>query len=170
MPGFMTVGKTFTALAVIKYYENRNKSVLVLCAKKLAANWNIYKGNYVNNPLVEDRFRYDVLYHTDLSRSGGTSNGIDLAALNWGNFDLVVIDESHNFRNGSNENKVQAWIGCKDTSANSSAKVSRYLHTDWMPETELSLAISGLSLEAVYDGLVRQIARLQGESWNAAYC
>ena len=64
---------------------------------------------------------------------------------------------------------MQAWIGCKDTSANSSAKVSRYLHTDWMPETELSLAISGLSLEAVYDGLVRQIARLQGESWSAAY-
>lgn len=69
----------------------------------------------------------------------------------------------------SYENKVQAWIGCKDTSANSSAKVSRYLHTDWMPETELSLAISGLSLDAVYDGLVRQIARLQGENWNAAY-
>ena len=71
--------------------------------------------------------------------------------------------------NVSGEHKVQAWIGCKDTSANSSAKVSRYLHTDWMPETELSLAISGLSLEAVYDGLVRQIARLQGESWSAAY-
>lgn len=69
----------------------------------------------------------------------------------------------------SYENKVQAWIGCKDTSANSSAKVSRYLHTDWMPETEFSLTISGLSLDAVYDGLVRQIARLQGESWNAAY-
>ena len=69
----------------------------------------------------------------------------------------------------SYENKVQAWIGCKDTSANSSAKVSCYLHTDWIPETELSLAISGLSLDAVYDGLVRQIARLQGESWNAAY-
>ena len=69
----------------------------------------------------------------------------------------------------SYKNKVQAWISCKDTSANSSAKVSRYLHTDWMPETELSLAISGLSLEAVYDGLVRQIARLQGESWSAAY-
>ena len=69
----------------------------------------------------------------------------------------------------SYENKVQAWIGCKDTSANSSARVSRYLYTEWMPETELSLAISGLSLEAVYDGLVRQIARLQGESWSAAY-
>ena len=69
----------------------------------------------------------------------------------------------------SYENKVQAWISCKDTSANSSAKVSRYLHTAWMPETELSLAISGLILEAVYDGLVRQIARLQGENWNAAY-
>ena len=94
------LGKTFTALAVIKYYENRNKSVLVLCPKKLSENWNTYKGNYVNNPIAEDRLRYDVLYHTDLSRSYGQSNGIDLDRLNWGNYDLVVIDESHNFRNG----------------------------------------------------------------------
>ncbi|MCD8189901.1 MAG: SNF2-related protein [Clostridiales bacterium] len=94
------LGKTFTALAVIKYYENRNKSVLVLCPKKLAENWNTYKGNYVNNPLAADRLRYDVLFHTDLPRKGGTSNGIDLDRLNWGNYDLVVIDESHNFRNG----------------------------------------------------------------------
>lgn len=94
------LGKTFTALAVIKYYENRNKSVLVLCPKKLAANWNTYKGNYVNNPIAEDRLRYDVLYHTDLSRQYGLSNGIDLERINWGNYDLVVIDESHNFRNG----------------------------------------------------------------------
>ena len=95
------LGKTFTALAVVKYYENRNKSVLVLCPKKLAENWNTYKGNYVNNPIVADRLRYDVLFHTDLSRTGGISNGIDLDGLNWGNYDLVVIDESHNFRNGS---------------------------------------------------------------------
>ena len=94
------LGKTFTALAVIKYYENRNKSALVLCPKKLSENWNTYKGNYVNNPIAEDRLRYDVLYHTDLSREHGTSNGIDLDRLNWGNYDLVVIDESHNFRNG----------------------------------------------------------------------
>lgn len=94
------LGKTFTALAVIKYYENRNKSVLVLCPKKLAENWNTYKGNYVNNPIAADRLRYDVLYHTDLSRRSGTSNGIDLSRLNWSNYDLVVIDESHNFRNG----------------------------------------------------------------------
>lgn len=94
------LGKTFTALAVIKYYENRNKSVLVLCPKKLSENWNIYKGNYVNNPIAKDRLRYDVLYHTDLSRRQGKSNGIDLGLLNWGNYDLVVIDESHNFRNG----------------------------------------------------------------------
>lgn len=94
------LGKTFTALAVVKYYENRNKSVLVLCPKKLAENWNTYKGNYVNNPIVADRLRYDVLFHTDLSRTGGISNGIDLDRLNWGNYDLVVIDESHNFRNG----------------------------------------------------------------------
>ena len=94
------LGKTFTALAVVKYYENRNKSVLVLCPKKLAENWNTYKDNYVNNPIAGDRLNYDVLFHTDLSRPGGFSNGLDLNRLNWGNYDLVVIDESHNFRNG----------------------------------------------------------------------
>ena len=94
------LGKTFTALAVIKYYENRNKSVLVLCPKKLTNNWNTYKDNYVNNPIAADRLRYDVLYHTDLNRTHGTSNGLDLDRMNWSNYDLVVIDESHNFRNG----------------------------------------------------------------------
>ena len=94
------LGKTFTSLAVIKYYENRNKSVLVLCPKKLANNWNTYKDNYVNNPIAADRMRYDVLFHTDLNREEGTSNGLDLDRINWGNYDLIVIDESHNFRNG----------------------------------------------------------------------
>ena len=96
------LGKTFSALAVIKYYEKRNKDVLVLCPKKLANNWNTFKGNYVNNPIAGDRLGYDVLYHTDLSRNGGVSNGIDLYRLNWENYGLVVIDESHNFRNGDN--------------------------------------------------------------------
>lgn len=96
------LGKTFTALAVIKYYENRNKSVLVLCPKKLGSNWNTYKGNYVNNPIAADRLNYDVLFHSDLNRKRGLSNGIDLSRINWGNYDLVVIDESHNFRNGGN--------------------------------------------------------------------
>lgn len=94
------LGKTFTALAVIKYYENRNRSVLVLSPKKIAGNWLTYKANYRNNPLLEDRLRYDVLYHTDLCRPAGTTNGLDLAKLIWNNYDLVVIDESHNFRNG----------------------------------------------------------------------
>lgn len=94
------LGKTFTALAVVKYYENRNKSVLVLCPKKLAENWNTYKDNYINNPIAVDRLNYDVLFHTDLSRTHGISNGLNLERLNWGNYDLVVIDESHNFRNG----------------------------------------------------------------------
>lgn len=94
------LGKTFTALSVIKYYENRNKSVLVLCPKKLHDNWVTYRSNYIINPLVADRLRYDILYHTDLSRSSGQSNGLDLEHINWGNYDLVVIDESHNFRNG----------------------------------------------------------------------
>lgn len=95
------LGKTYTALAVVKYYESRNKSVLVLCPKKLSENWNTYQDNYVNNPIAADRLNYDVLFHTDLSRLHGISNGLDLDRLNWGNYDLVVIDESHNFRNGA---------------------------------------------------------------------
>lgn len=93
------LGKTFSALGVIKYYEMRNKDVLVLCPKKLEANWNTYRHNDKNNILSKDRFRYDVLFHTDLSREGGMSNGRNLANVNWGNYGLVVIDESHNFRN-----------------------------------------------------------------------
>ena len=94
------LGKTFTALSVIKYFESRNRTVLVLCPKKLYENWNTYRQNYVNNPLAKDRLNYDVLYHTDLSRDNGQSNDLDLERINWGNYDLVVIDESHNFRNG----------------------------------------------------------------------
>ena len=94
------LGKTYTSLAVIKYYENRNKSVLVLCPKKLNDNWVTYRSNLTNNPIAKDRLRYDVLYHTDLSRESGTSNGLPLDRINWANYDLVVIDESHNFRNG----------------------------------------------------------------------
>ena len=96
------LGKTFTALAVIKYYENRNKNVLVLCPKKLNENWITFRSNYKNNPIAADRLRYDILFHTDLSREYGSTNGLDLNHINWGNYDLVVIDESHNFRNGGN--------------------------------------------------------------------
>lgn len=96
------LGKTFTALAVIKYYEGRNKNVLVLCPKKLSENWMTYRGNLINNPLAADRLRYDILYHTDLSRDrGNTEIGLPIERINWGNYDLVVIDESHNFRNGN---------------------------------------------------------------------
>jgi SNF2 family DNA or RNA helicase len=93
------LGKTYTALAVIKFFELRNERVLVLCPKKLRSNWRVYRSNSTLNPFADDRFRFDVLHHTDLSRDGGESNGIDLATLNWGAYDLVVIDESHNFRN-----------------------------------------------------------------------
>ncbi len=93
------LGKTFEALAVIKYYELRNDRVLVLCPKRLRDNWTIYKANDRRNILAGDRFHYDVLNHTDLSRDGGHSGEIDLTHVNWGNYDLVVIDESHNFRN-----------------------------------------------------------------------
>lgn len=94
------LGKTYSALGVIKYYESRNKNVLVLCPKRLSENWNTFKHNYKNNSLASDRLRYDVLFHTDLSRDKGQSNGIDLRNINWSNYDLIVIDESHNFRNG----------------------------------------------------------------------
>ncbi len=93
------LGKTFTALAVIKYYELRNRAVLVLCPKKLADNWMNFNSNLKTNLFAKDRFNYDVLCHTDLSRTSGESFGIPLNRVNWGNYDLVVIDESHNFRN-----------------------------------------------------------------------
>lgn len=93
------LGKTFTALAVIKYYELRNKKVLVLCPKKLADNWLTYSRNLTTNIFADDRFGYDVLCHTDLLRTRGESFGMPLNRVNWGNYDLVVIDESHNFRN-----------------------------------------------------------------------
>lgn len=93
------LGKTFTALAVVKYYELRNRAVLVLCPKKLADNWRNYNTNLKTNIFAKDRFNYDVLCHTDLSRTTGESFGIPLNRVNWGNYDLVVIDESHNFRN-----------------------------------------------------------------------
>ena len=93
------LGKTFTALGVIKYYQERNKSILVLCPKKLGDNWKTFLHNYEDNPLLLDRLNYDVLYHTDILREKGFSNGVDLSRINWSNYDLIVIDESHNFRN-----------------------------------------------------------------------
>ncbi len=109
------LGKTFTALAVIKYYESRNRNVLVLCPKKLKDNWLTYRSNLVNNPIAGDKLRYDVLYHTDLSRTRGLSDtGLPIGQINWGNYDLVVIDESHNFRNGG------------DTASKNEDKENRY--------------------------------------------
>jgi len=113
------LGKTYTALAVIKYHELRNLRVLVLCPKKLRDNWTVYlaQNNSELNPFLKDRFAYTVLSHTDLSRDSGRVDGVNLAALNWGNFDLVVIDESHNFRNNT--------PGKKDEEGNI-IKMSRY--------------------------------------------
>lgn len=99
------LGKTFEALAIIKYYELRNDRVLVLCPRKLRDNWTIYLQNDKRNIFCDDRFRYDVLNHTDLSRNGGLSGDINLETVNWGNYDLVVIDESHNFRNNAPSKK-----------------------------------------------------------------
>ena len=95
------LGKTYTALAVIKFFELRNERVLVLCPKKLRENWALYPAHYsqLNNPFKDDKFGYSLLAHTDLSRYSGDAGGINLEGFNWSNFDLVVIDESHNFRN-----------------------------------------------------------------------
>ncbi len=101
------LGKTFSALAVIKYYQERNRTILVLCPKKLGDNWKTFLNNYDDNLLVKDRLNYDVLYHTDLLRTKGETNGIDLSRINWSNYDLVIIDESHNFRNNDQrKNKI----------------------------------------------------------------
>lgn len=99
------LGKTFTALAVMHYYSLRNKSILVLCPKRLEQNWRQYQNNTTTNIFYKDKIRFDVLFHTDLGRLYGKSGGMDLATINWGNYDLVVIDESHNFRNNNSVSK-----------------------------------------------------------------
>lgn len=103
------LGKTYEALAVIKYYELQGKRVLVLSPKKLINNWLIFNSNIISNPLVNDSFNYDVLAHTDLSRKKGLSGHIDLTQINWDNYDLLVIDESHNFRNGKYNSNTEDW-------------------------------------------------------------
>ena len=104
------LGKTYTALAAIKFFELRNERVLVLCPKKLRENWALYPAYtaHTNNPFYEDRFGYTLLSHTDLSRDTGKAGDIDLAQFNWRNFDLVVIDESHNFRNATASRRDEA--------------------------------------------------------------
>jgi len=105
------LGKTFEALAVIKYYELRNDRVVVLCPKRLRDNWMVYRSNDRRNILSSDRFNYDILNHTDLTRTRGNSGDLDLANINWGNYDLIVIDESHNFRNKPAKAKGQTRYG-----------------------------------------------------------
>ena len=106
----MGLGKTYTALAVIKFFELRNDRVLVLCPKKLRENWALYPVYYsqLNNPFKDDKFGYSLLAHTDLSRYSGDADGTDLEGFNWSNFDLVVIDESHNFRNDTKPERDDA--------------------------------------------------------------
>ncbi len=117
------LGKTFEALAVIKYYELRNDRILVLCPKKLRENWTVYTINDKRNLLAADRFNYDVLNHTDLSRDKGKSGEINLETINWGNYDLLVIDESHNFRNsGTKANGVTRYQRLMDQIIRSGVK------------------------------------------------
>ncbi|MGL4183991.1 MAG: helicase-related protein [Metamycoplasmataceae bacterium] len=117
------LGKTFTALGVMKYYASRNKNILVLAPKKLADNWNRYRNNVKTNIFMQDKISFDVLYHTDLGRVQGESNGINLKTINWNNYDLVVIDESHNFRNNnSRTNKESRYQFLQNKVLNSNVK------------------------------------------------
>jgi len=131
------LGKTYTALAVIKYYECLNRNVLVLCPKKLHDNWDTFTKNYVNNPIAKDRLRYDILFHSDLSRESGYSGGTDLTRVNWGNYDLVVIDESHNFRNGG---KVTMEDEDDDPKENRYLKLMNKVIKDGIPTKVLMLS------------------------------
>lgn len=185
------LGKTFTALSVIKYYENRNKSVLVLCPKKLANNWNTYKENYINNPIASDRLRYDVLFHTDLNRVKGYSNGIDLSRINWGNYDLIVIDESHNFRNGGKmienpdeETKDNRYVtlmrkviraGVKTkvlmlsaTPVNNKFAIyhTKVMQTEWKSSYEQRIELRGLNLDRVWENIVIAVGGVSLEQGN----
>lgn len=164
------LGKTFTALSVIKYYENRNKSVLVLCPKKLNDNWVTYRSNYINNPIAKDRLRYDILFHSDLSRNGGYSNGMDLSHVNWGNYDLVVIDESHNFRNGG---KITAGDGDEDPRENRYLKLMNKVIRTGVKTKVLMLSAPPVNnrfndlknqLELAYEGDVGQMDKLLNTS------
>lgn len=164
------LGKTFTALSVIKYYENRNKSVLVLCPKKLNDNWVTYRSNYINNPIAKDRLRYDILFHSDLSRNGGYSNGMDLSHVNWGNYDLVVIDESHNFRNGG---KITAGDGDEDPRENRYLKLMNKVIRTGVKTKVLMLSATPVNnrfndlknqLELAYEGDVGQMDKLLNTS------
>lgn len=133
------LGKTFTALAVVKYYESLNRNVLVLCPKKLGDNWLTYRNNQRNNPIAVDRLRYDVLYHTDLSRKRGTSvTGLDLETINWGAYDLVVIDESHNFRNGADSSR--AACDGEERNENRYERLLNYVVKDGVPTKVLMLS------------------------------
>ncbi len=173
------LGKTFTALAVIKYYELRNRSVLVLCPKKLADNWRNYNTNLTTNLFARDRFNYDVLSHTDLSRTSGESLGIPLNRVNWGNYDLVVIDESHNFRNNDvykdRETRYQKLMnkviraGVKTKVLMLSATPVNNRFTDL--RNQLALAYEGesevLSRDLKTDSSVEEIFRRAQKAFNA---
>ena len=154
------LGKTFTALAVMTYYAYRNKNILVLCPKKLENNWNMYRKNYKNNPIYDRTLQYDVLYHTDLNRERGKSNEIDLAQIRWESYDLVVIDESHNFRNGrSSSNDI------------AEGKANRYTHLmekvikDGVPTKVLMLSATPVNNR--FNDLKNQLAlAYEGDSRN----
>lgn len=158
------LGKTFTALSVIKYYENRNKSVLVLCPKKLHDNWVTYRSNYVNNPLVADRLRYDILYHTDLSRQSGQSNGLDLEHINWGNYDLVVIDESHNFRNGGKVTTDENDENPRENIIHKTKRSRKIKRSDSEPKTKRSLNLFFCFplFPAISEAHISRVSRLRG--------
>ncbi len=150
------LGKTFTALAVIKYYEGRNKNVLVLCPKKLKDNWMTYRGNLVNNPLAQDRLRYDILFHTDLSRDrGDTVIGLPIDRINWGKqeFDNRIVEAIAR----QNKHKLVFLLIYEDQQQ-LALYSSKLYKTSWMPAEEIKLEARGQNIPAIWEGFVEQIA------------
>ena len=93
------LGKTFSALAVIKYFQTQNYLTVLLCPKKLEQNWTQYLRR-TGSRFEKDEFDYIVRFHTDMQ--GDRLDHYNDAKLNYLQTRkkiLIVIDESHNLRN-----------------------------------------------------------------------
>jgi len=153
------LGKTFEALAIIKYYELRNNRVLVLCPKKLRENWLTYRANRRDNILEKDRLNYDVLNHTDLSRYMGYSGDINLEEIYWENYDLIVIDESHNFRNNNNsKDNKETFIAKIDGENNKGDEKVKKLN-EWAKQNNFEYEITEFYSDSLADKPLYDISK-----------
>lgn len=115
------LGKTWTALAVMKFYQLQGREVILICPKKLQYNWRIYQKNQ-NSKFEKDQFEYFLRFHTDLSDDlmDKYHDRADKMFLNE-KPKLFVIDESHNLRN--NKSKRYKFLVDQILSKNEDVKV-----------------------------------------------